>query len=99
MTLEQAFQRQALTNAQAAMTLHGAPTKRLVQTLELRGGVETARELIGKRRLSDGFDVLRRCGRLDLSLEALVIQGKFGALFTDEESNLCLEVLMEAGFF
>ena len=41
MTLEQAFQRQALTNAQAAMTLHGAPTKRLVQTLELRGGVET----------------------------------------------------------
>lgn len=81
------------------MTLHGAPTKRLVQTLELRGGVETARELIGKRRLSDGFDVLRRCGHLDLSLEALVVQGKFGALFTDEEANWCLEVLMEAGFF
>ena len=99
MTLEQAFQRQALTNAQAAMTLHGAPTKRLVQTLELRGGVETARELIGKRRLSDGFDVLRRCGHLDLSLEALVVQGKFGALFTDEEANWCLEVLMEAGVF
>ena len=99
MTLEQAFQRQALTNAQAAMTLHGAPAKRLVQTLELRGGVETARELIGKRRLSDGFDVLRRCGHLDLSLEALVVQGKFGALFTDEEANWCLEVLMEAGFF
>ena len=99
MTLEQDFQRQALTNAQAAMTLHGAPTKRLVQTLELRGGVETARELIGKRRLSDGFDVLRRCGHLDLSLEALVVQGKFGALFTDEEANWCLEVLMEAGFF
>ena len=32
MTLEQAFQKQALANAQTAMLAHGCPTRRLIQT-------------------------------------------------------------------
>ena len=99
MKTAQLFQAQALKNAQTAMLVHGCPTKRLLQTLQDRGGVETARELAKRRRLSDGFDALRRCGHLELSLEALMTKGKYGSLFTDEEVNWCLEVLVEAGYF
>ena len=99
MTLEKAFQQEAMAQAQTAMLVWGCPTQRLYQSLETRGGVETARELAGKRRLSDGFDALRRCGHLELSLEALMTKGKYGALFTDEQVNWCLEVLLEAGYY
>ena len=71
MTLAQAFQKEAITNAQTAMLAHGAPTKRLLQTLESRGGVETAQEQVRRHRVSDGFDALAACGHLELSLEAL----------------------------
>ena len=99
MTLEKAFQQEAMAQAQTAMLVWGCPTKRLYQSLETRGGVETARELTGKRRLSDGFDALRRCGHLELSLEALVVAGKYGALFTDEEVNRCFGALCDAGYY
>ena len=99
MSLAKDFQAQAVAHAQTAMLAHGCPTKRLVETLQTRGGVETVRELCQRGRLSDGFDALQKCGHLELSLEALVIQGKYGSLFTDEEVNFCLEVLMEAGYF
>jgi len=99
MTLEQAFEKQAIQNAQTAMLAHGCPTKRLIQNLETYGGVKTAKELAGKRRASDGFDALCRCGHPELTLEALMVQGKYGALFTDEEVNHCLEILVEAGYF
>lgn len=99
MTPAQAFQKEAMTNAQTAMLAHGAPTKRLLQNLEHHGGVETAKELAAKHRLSDGFDHLARCGHLELTLEALMTKGKYGALFTDEEVNHCLDVLMEAGYY
>lgn len=99
MTLTQQFQSEAIAHAQTAMLAYGCPTKRLVETLQTRGGVETVRELCRRGRLSDGFDALQKCGHLELSLEALVIQGKYGSLFTDEEVNGCLDSLMEAGYF
>ena len=99
MTLAQQFQLQAMAQAQTAMLAHGCPTKRLMDTLQEKGGVETARELCRRGRLSDGFDALKKCGHLELSLEALIIQGKYGSLFTDEEVNGCLDALMEAGYF
>ena len=97
--LEQNFQKEAMAQAQTAMLAHGCPTKRLYTLLESRGGVETARELARKHRLSDGFDALKACGHLELSLEALMTKGKYGTLFTDDEVNWCLEVLVEAGYF
>ena len=99
MTLEQTFQKEALVNAQTAMATHGCPTKRLYQTLDTHGGVETARELAKKHRSSDGFEALRQCGHLELTLEALMVKGKYGCLFTDEEINWCFELLVDAGYF
>ena len=99
MKIKEEFQLQAMTNAQTAILEHGAPTKRLLDTLSSRGGVETVQELCKRRRVSDGFDYLCDKGLGKLTLEALAIQGKYGALFTDDEVNHCLDMLMQAGHF
>ena len=99
MKLKEEFQFQAMANAQTAMLEHGAPTKRLLDTLASQGGVETVQELCKRRRVSDGFDMLCANKQGALTLEALAVKGKFGALFTDDEVNHCLDMLMQAGFF
>lgn len=55
------------------------------------------RSLTGTR-VSEGFQDLMMLGRLELSLEALVIRAEFGALFSDEEANLALSRLLEGGY-
>ena len=99
MTLKAEFQLRALAHAQTAMLEYGAPTKRLLDTLSSRGGVETVQELCKRHRVSDGFDVLCAKKRGDLTLEALAVTGKYGELFTDDEVNHCLDMLMQAAFF
>lgn len=57
-----------------------------------------ARRCLAGRRLSDGFNALAEKGRLDLSLEALVVDKRFTGLFTDDEANEALMRLLEAGY-
>lgn len=56
------------------------------------------RRLLSGSRLSDGFSALSHMGRLDLSLEALVVDRRFTALFSDEEANEALTRLLEGGY-
>lgn len=49
-------------------------------------------------RISDGFNILADKGRLDLSLEALVVDKRFTALFSDEEADNALMRLLSAGY-
>ena len=57
-----------------------------------------AKRAISGTRVSDGFQPLADKNRLDLSLEALIIDKRFTALFTDEEANHVLEELLAAGY-
>lgn len=60
--------------------------------------LKTAKRTLSGRRLSDGFNALLSKNRLDLSLEALVIDKRYTALFTDEEANEALNRLLEVGY-
>ncbi len=60
--------------------------------------VKGAKRILSGSRLSDGFRDLSAKGQLKLSLEALVIDKRFTALFTDEEANEALSRLLEAGY-
>ena len=60
--------------------------------------MKNARRLLSGNRISDGFNTLADNGRLDLSLEALVIDKRFTSLFTDEEANNALMRLLDAGY-
>ena len=57
-----------------------------------------AKRCLSGSRLSDGFNELAEKKALKLSLEALVIDKRFTALFTDEEANEALSRLLEAGY-
>lgn len=60
--------------------------------------LKSAHRTLSGNRLSDGFNSLQACGHLELSLEALVVDKRFTALFTDEEANEALMRLLEAGY-
>ena len=60
--------------------------------------VKGAKRILSGSRLSDGFNDLKAKGQLKLSLEALVIDKRYTALFTDEEANEALMRLLEAGY-
>ncbi len=60
--------------------------------------VKGAKRILSGSRLSDGFNDLKAKKALKLSLEALVIDKRYTALFSDEEANEALMRLLEAGY-
>lgn len=97
-TQEEKFGAAWAKNCREAEAL-GVPMKRTLSQMEELGPVQTARRIFARRRNSDGFAALAKMGRLDLSLEALILKPAFGQFFTDEEANFALDSLMEAGFY
>lgn len=60
--------------------------------------MKQAKRLLSGSRTSDGFADLMKKGQLKLSLEALVVDKRFTALFTDDEANTALMRLLDAGY-
>lgn len=59
-------------------------------------GLETARRLIHSPKVSDGYTSLWELGRLDLTVEALIIDNeKYRPLFSDEEIAICRKRLQD----
>lgn len=71
---------------------------RFVWDLQSRGSVAAVRDFV-RRHAPDVFASLEQAGHLELSPEATIIQARYGPLFTDEEINTCLTLLLEAGYF
>jgi len=63
-----------------------------------KGGYQTAKHLIRTKEPSEGLASLWELGRLDLSVEAHVIQPEYAALFTDEDRQICLSRLEKYGY-
>ena len=80
----------ALENNRAAANLMGVRMRPL--------DLKNAKRILSGTRLSDGFNDLKEKGQLKLSLEALAIDKRFTALFTDEEANEALMRLLDAGY-
>ena len=60
--------------------------------------MKTAKRWLGGHRESDGFSILADKHHLELTLEALAVDKRFTALFTDEEANTALVRLLNAGY-
>ena len=61
--------------------------------------MKNAHRCLSGNRISDGFNILADKGHLELSLEALAVDKRFGALFSDEEANNALTRLLDAGYY
>lgn len=79
--------------------LTGIRDEKLLQNTEKFGGVEACRNILKRKQYSKCFLTLKEKGRLDLSIEALVVDSRFSQLFSDDEVNFCFESLCEVGYF
>lgn len=70
-----------------------------LRPIEEATAMATAHRCVSSHRVSDGFSVLADKGHLELSLEALVTDRRFTALFTDAEANEALNRLLAAGYY
>ena len=70
-----------------------------MRPVEAADAMKTARRWLSGSRESDGFGILADKRHLELSLEALVVDKRFTALFTDEEANTALQRLLMAGYY
>ncbi|HEX2915793.1 MAG TPA: AAA family ATPase [Chloroflexia bacterium] len=67
----------------------------LLQMVNEQGGVATAHALLAKNEPSSGLATLLEKGRLDLSVEALVLKPEFAPLFTEEEREKARDLLRQ----
>ncbi len=97
MSLEEQFTQELLKKCEQARGIQNYNPTRMMETIRKFGGVKIAKELLRKGRVSDAFDKLQEAGQLELTMEALIIHQKYGALFEDEEVHACYELLCEYG--
>ena len=70
-----------------------------MRPVEAADAMVAAHRALSGNRESDGFSALADKKHLELSLEALAIDKRFTALFSDEEANVALERLLSAGYY
>ena len=69
-----------------------------MRPVEEAEAMKAAHRALSGNRTSDGFNILADKRHLELSLEALVVDKRFTALFTDDEANTALFRLLDAGY-
>ena len=93
--LEDAFDHAMMQIYVQAKQQAGYTATRFHRMLTEYGGVETARRLLPQ--MSDGFAELWRRKRLDLTVEALVVQPRWAGLFARHELEIARGRLKECG--
>lgn len=84
---DQAFTEFLMTKAaEAEWALKYRPTQ-FLQMLASSGGYATAVQLLSSRRISEGFETLWSKKRLDLAVEALVLEGHWAKALRSSASG------------
>ena len=87
----------ALLDAYERWKTIGYRATRFRQMLGRHGGVETARRLLALRGVSPGFERLRDEGRLQDTVEYILLRPEFALLFTAEEQAAARQRLVDNG--
>ena len=96
--LEKRFHRAMLDVYEKAKTEAGYNAVKFLQMVTANGGLETAKTLVNSRTPSDGYTALWEKGRLDLSVEAVVLQDDWRSLFSDRERGIAEKRLKAYGW-
>ncbi len=83
-TLEEEFTAELIAAAHECAEF-GYHPRRFLQMLHEHGGVKTAKELVRSSEEQSGLKRLKSAGRLDLSMEAIMLNSKYRSLFTKGE--------------
>lgn len=94
--LEKQFDQAMFNIYQTAKSEAGYTANLFLGMLQRHGGLITAKQLINSPKPSDGYTALYERGRLDLTVEALVVEhSQWHALFTPEEIDKAAKRLRE----
>ena len=96
--LETEFDAAMMNIYHCALNEAGYRASRFLQMLMENGGLETARILVHADEESEGYTALWERGRLDLTVEALVIKPKWDPLFATEDRAKARQRLEQYGF-
>jgi len=96
--LEAEFHEAMLNVYRRAKSECGYNATRFLQMVSEQGGLQAAKTLLYKEGYSDGFVELWQYGRLDISMEALILREPWSSLFTAEELAIAHRRLQELGF-
>lgn len=96
--LERQFHKDMLNIYEVAKMEIGYKASRFLQIVCEKGGYIAAKQLILTHGGTSGFEILWENKRLDLSVEALVLNDKYIKLFTEMERLTCRERLLNYGY-
>jgi hypothetical protein len=96
--LESEFHEAMLGIYMRAKAEAGYNATRFLGMVSEHGGLETARILLHAATVSDGYTALWERGRLDLTVEAVILQAKWKSLFTKAERQTAIRRLREYEF-
>jgi 5-methylcytosine-specific restriction protein A len=99
MTLEDEFTAALIDGYRRAGEEVGYWGTRFLQAVRRSGGVATARRMLKPRSTGQraGLDALLEANRPDLTVEAIVISGRFSSLFTEDETREARDRLGDFG--
>lgn len=63
-----------------------------------RGGLDTARYLLNAATVSEGYTALWERGRLDLTVEAMILGSEWRSLFGKQEQQAAVDRLRQYGY-
>lgn len=98
LTPENQFHQAMLDIARRAVSEVGRRPVRFFQMLKRKGGIETANILLNAKKISDGYIDLWVHRRLDLTVEALVLQPRWRGWFTPEQLDIAWHRLDNDGY-
>ncbi|OHV68237.1 hypothetical protein BCD48_03425 [Pseudofrankia sp. BMG5.36] len=93
--LERAFHGDMVGIYRKAKSEAGYPATYFLRMVSDQGGVRAARELLAKSKPSEGFTALWERGRLDLTVETLLLRPEYEPLFTEDERATARDRLEE----
>jgi len=96
--LEQVFDDAMMNVYRRALSECHYNAARFLQMLYDHRGLETARILLHASDVSDGCVALWERHRLDLAVEAVVLEEKWQPLFSDQEREIARKRLAEYGY-
>lgn len=85
MSLENEFHREAISGCEVLRRKHRYNPTYFMRMVSEHGAVGAAKRLLASSGVQSGLLTLWECGRLDMSIEAMVIKPKYAALFTPDE--------------
>jgi hypothetical protein len=97
--IEPAFAQEMHRIYQRALSEAGYKATRFLHMLHEHGGLQTARMLIHAATVSEGYTALWERGRLDLTVEAMILDNtRWHSLFSAHELAICERRLSDYGY-